>query len=77
MHIMFQFILLISADLIDTDSVSDVKRPRLSSYEPDEVKPMDAAGVKGAPNLEQSIGSALPKAIPLDRIQVCCSSAVF
>lgn len=66
----------------DADIPVDGKRPRLSSYEPEEVKPLDSqhddsARVKSGSILDQSEGSALPSAISLDKIQVGLLSFIF
>ncbi|VDM22686.1 unnamed protein product [Hydatigera taeniaeformis] len=59
---------------LDSDVSADSKRPRLSSYEPEEAKSLDPqhddpARLKSGSILEQSEGSALPSAISLDKIQ--------
>ena len=59
----------------DVDVPIEAKRPRLSTYEPEEVKAVDAqlddsARVKLGPISEQSEKSALPSAISLDKIEV-------
>ncbi|KAH9283560.1 Parafibromin [Echinococcus granulosus] len=68
----------ISKGSLDAQNLRDVpidgKRPRLSSYEPEEVKPLDSQHDESARKkigsiLDQSEGSALPSAISLDKIQ--------
>ena len=61
--------------VLDADVAIEAKRPRLSSYEPEEVKSVDVqlgdpSRAKLGSILEQSEKSALPSAISLDKIEV-------
>ncbi|VDN98147.1 unnamed protein product [Rodentolepis nana] len=54
----------------DIDMPSEAKRPRLATFDTEELKSVDDQDVaKGPSNLESTEGSALPSVIPLDAIE--------